>query len=51
MDTYAWAAEIKMKDVNFIREDYQLLKQMIRKEDILYIHSSDRFGRDKEEIL
>ncbi|YCA46015.1 recombinase family protein (plasmid) [Bacillus sp. JZ8] len=27
------------------------MKRMMRKEDILYIHSLDRFGRNKEEIL
>lgn len=40
-----------MKVVNFNREQYQLLKRMIRKGDNLYIHSLDRFGRNKEEIL
>lgn len=33
------------------RVNYQLLKRIIRKGDILYIHSLDRFGRNKEEIL
>lgn len=41
----------KQSGKNFNREQYQLLKRMIRKEDILYIHSLDRFGRNKEEIL
>ena len=36
---------------NFERANYQLLKRVIRKGDILYIHSLDRFGRNKEEIL
>ncbi|MGM0867542.1 MAG: recombinase family protein [Bacillota bacterium] len=36
---------------NFHREQYQLLKRMLRKGDILYIHSLDRFGRNKEGIL
>lgn len=41
----------KQSGKNFERKDYQLLKRMIRKGDILYIHSLDRFGRNKEEIL
>ncbi|WP_203333725.1 recombinase family protein [Planococcus beigongshangi] len=41
----------KQSGKNFERTDYQLLKRMIRKGDILYIHSLDRFGRNKEEIL
>ncbi|PHF64200.1 recombinase family protein [Priestia aryabhattai] len=41
----------KQSGNNFNREQYQLLKRMIRKGDILYIHSLDRFGRNKEEIL
>ncbi|PJK17273.1 DNA recombinase [Chryseomicrobium excrementi] len=36
---------------NFDRPQYQLLKRIIRKGDVLYIHSLDRFGRNKEEIL
>lgn len=36
---------------NFEREQYQLLKRILRKGDVLYIHSLDRFGRNKEEIL
>ncbi|SFD61014.1 recombinase family protein [Bacillus sp. UNCCL81] len=36
---------------NFNREQYQLLKRILRKGDILYIHSLDRFGRNKEGIL
>lgn len=36
---------------NFHREQYQLLKRMLRKGDILYIHSLDRFGRNKEGTL
>ncbi|PGL70175.1 recombinase family protein [Bacillus sp. AFS055030] len=36
---------------NFYREQYQLLKRILRKGDILYIHSLDRFGRNKEGIL
>ncbi|MDQ0220336.1 DNA invertase Pin-like site-specific DNA recombinase [Peribacillus cavernae] len=41
----------KQSGKNFDREQYQLLKRMIRKGDVLYIHSLDRFGRNKEEIL
>ncbi|HHY2675744.1 TPA: recombinase family protein [Bacillus toyonensis] len=36
---------------DFNREQYQLLKRMLRKDDILYIHSLDRFGRNKEAVL
>ena len=41
----------KQSGKNFERVNYQLLKRIIRKGDILYIHSLDRFGRNKEEIL
>ncbi|MGE7595634.1 recombinase family protein [Peribacillus frigoritolerans] len=41
----------KQSGKNFDREQYQLLKRMIRKGDVLYIHSLDRFGRNKDEIL
>ncbi|MFE0506304.1 recombinase family protein [Peribacillus butanolivorans] len=41
----------KQSGENFDRVQYQLLKRMIRKGDVLYIHSLDRFGRNKEEIL
>ncbi|MGB6407497.1 MAG: recombinase family protein [Planococcus donghaensis] len=41
----------KRSGKNFERANYQLLKRVIRKGDILYIHSLDRFGRNKEEIL
>ncbi|XKE94431.1 recombinase family protein [Metaplanococcus flavidus] len=41
----------KQSGKNFERVNYQLLKRVIRKGDILYIHSLDRFGRNKEEIL
>jgi DNA invertase Pin-like site-specific DNA recombinase len=36
---------------NFQLDQYQLLKRILRKGDVLYIHSLDRFGRNKEEIL
>ncbi|MGW6299656.1 recombinase family protein [Peribacillus butanolivorans] len=41
----------KQSGKNFDRVHYQLLKRMIRNGDVLYIHSLDRFGRNKEEIL
>lgn len=36
---------------NFSREQYQLLKKILRKGDILYVKSIDRFGRNYSEIL
>lgn len=36
---------------NFSREQYQLLKKLLRKGDILYVKSIDRFGRNYSEIL
>src|SRR5699024_4059093 len=36
---------------HFYREQYQLLKRILRPGDVLYIHSLDRFGRNKDEIL
>ncbi|MFB5192017.1 recombinase family protein [Alicyclobacillus fastidiosus] len=41
----------KQSGKDFNREQYQLMKRNLRKGDILYIHSLDRFGRNKEEIL
>ena len=41
----------KQSGRDFQREQYQLLKRILRKGDVLYIHSLDRFGRNKEEIL
>lgn len=41
----------KQSGKNFDRPQYQLLKRIIRKGDVLYIHSLDRFGQNKEEIL
>ena len=41
----------KQSGENFERENYQLMKRMMRKGDTLYIHSLDRFGRNKEYIL
>lgn len=41
----------KQSGKNFDCENYQLMKRMMRKGDTLYIHSLDRFGRNKEYIL
>jgi DNA invertase Pin-like site-specific DNA recombinase len=41
----------KQSGKDFNRTQYQILKRVLRKGDILYIHSLDRFGRNKEEIL
>ena len=41
----------KQSGKNFHREQYQLMKRMIRNGDILYIHSLDRFSRSKDDIL
>lgn len=41
----------KQSGKSFDRPQYQLLKRILRKGDILYIHSLDRFGRNKQEIL
>ena len=41
----------KQSGKNFNRDNYQILKRVLRKGDILYIHSLDRFGRNKDEIL
>ncbi|WML40753.1 recombinase family protein [Neobacillus sp. OS1-2] len=41
----------KQSGKDFNREKYQALKQCLREGDILYIHSLDRFGRNKDEIL
>jgi DNA invertase Pin-like site-specific DNA recombinase len=41
----------KQSGKSFQREQYQLLKRILRQGDVLYIHSLDRFGRNKEEIL
>lgn len=41
----------KQSGKDFNRDQYQLLKRCLRRGDILYIHSLDRFGRNKEEIL
>ncbi|CAM3749875.1 recombinase family protein [Mesobacillus zeae] len=41
----------KQSGKNFERDKYQALKQCLREGDILYIHSLDRFGRNKDDIL
>lgn len=41
----------KQSGKDFKREQYQLLKRMLRTNDVLYIHSLDRFGRSKNDIL
>lgn len=41
----------KVSGKNFKREQYQLLKRILRPGDLLYIHSLDRFGRNKDEIV
>ncbi|MEK4633380.1 MULTISPECIES: recombinase family protein [Bacillus] len=41
----------KQSGKDFERNDYQLMKRSLREGDVLYIHSLDRFGRNKDEIL
>jgi len=41
----------KQSGKNFDRPNYQLVKRILRKGDILYVTSIDRFGRNKEDIL
>lgn len=41
----------KQSGKDFDRPQYQLLKRSLREGDILYIHSLDRLGRNKEGIL
>lgn len=41
----------KISGRNFNRDQYQLMKRMLREGDTLYIHSLDRFGRNKDQIL
>lgn len=40
----------KQSGKDFNREMYQTVKNQLRAGDILYIHSLDRFGRNKDEI-
>ncbi|PGL11843.1 DNA recombinase [Bacillus cereus] len=41
----------KASGKDFNREEYKVLKLQLRAGDVLYIHSLDRFGRNKEDIL
>lgn len=41
----------KQSGKNFEREQYQILKKVMRRGDTLFVHSLDRFGRNKEQIL
>lgn len=41
----------KQSGKNFEREQYQILKKVMRLGDTLFVHSLDRFGRNKEQIL
>lgn len=41
----------KQSGKDFNREQYKAMKHSLRRGDILYIHSLDRFGRNKEDIL
>lgn len=41
----------KASGKNFDRPKYKEMKNYIREGDVLYIHSLDRFGRNKQEIL
>lgn len=41
----------KQSGKNFDREQYQLMKRCLRQGDMLYVHSLDRFGRNKAQIL
>ena len=41
----------KASGKNFEREEYQRLKGYLREGDELYVHSLDRLGRNKEQVL
>lgn len=41
----------KQTGKDFNREQYKRMKDSLRKQDVLYIHDLERFGRNKEEIL
>lgn len=41
----------KASGKDFNRDQYQILKRSLRAGDVLYIHSLDRLGRDKDGIL
>lgn len=40
-----------MSGKDFQRDQFQLLKRILRPGDILFVHSLDRFGRNKEQIV
>ena len=48
-EEYVFIEKASGKD--FKRPEYQLMKRMLRNEDILYIQSLDRLGRNKQMIL
>ncbi|WP_340031345.1 recombinase family protein [Bacillus tropicus] len=41
----------KRSGKDFDRPEYQTLKRVLRKGDVLYVHSLDRLGRNKDAIL
>lgn len=41
----------KQSGKDFKRPQYELVKKQLREGDVLFIHSLDRFGRNKEQIL
>lgn len=41
----------KQSGKDFDRKSYQTLKNILREGDTLFVHSLDRFGRNKEQIL
>jgi len=48
-DDYIFIEKASGKD--FKRPEYQLMKRMLRENDILYVKSLDRLGRNKQMIL
>ncbi|MFT9598938.1 recombinase family protein [Mesobacillus sp.] len=48
-EEYVFIEKASGKD--FKRPEYQLMKRMLRNEDVLYIQSLDRLGRNKQMIL
>lgn len=41
----------KASGKDFDREQYQVMKRALREGDVLYVHSLDRLGRNKDDIL
>lgn len=41
----------KASGKDFDREHYQIMKRALREGDVLYVHSLDRLGRNKDDIL